>query len=473
MKTPGVIIAGTNSGCGKTTVSAGLMAALVNRGVVVQPYKVGPDYIDPMFHSFVTGRHSRNLDSWLLDESVVAHLYRKNAAGCDVALIEGVMGLYDGFGGNSLAGSTAHISRILHCPVILVMNAEGMSLSAAAMVKGFMDFKGGTDIRGVILNRVDSHGLYLMLKEIIEDNTGVHVLGYLPASDGYTLPERHLGLVPGGELSGLKDRLGGLAASIEKTVDVERLLKIAQDAGESGQAGIDICLERPQGKARVAVAFDRAFNFYYRDNLELLETLGAELVYFSPLEDRGLPERIDGAYFGGGYPEVFAGELSENLSMREDVRSRLSKGLPAYAECGGLMYLCRDLKDMQGNSYEMAGVLPAHSEMTPSLQRFGYVTLSITEDCILGEPGLTTRAHGFHYSVVKTDRGQGQRDISYCYEVLKQRGSGETLRWKDGFKLGNTLAGYSHIHFWSNPQLAARFVENCMKYREEECGYGR
>jgi len=473
VKIPGAIIAGTNSGCGKTTVSAGLMAALVNRGVIVQPYKVGPDYIDPMFHSFVTGRYSRNLDSWLLDESTVVHLYRKNAAGCDVALIEGVMGLYDGFGGNSLAGSTAHISRILHCPVILVMNAEGMSLSAAAMLKGFMDFKGGADIRGVILNRVDSRGLYLMMKEIIEDNTGVHVLGYLPASDGYTLPERHLGLVPGGELSGLKDKLGRLAASIEKTVDLELLLKIAQDAGESGQAGLDIRLEKPQGKARIAVAFDHAFNFYYRDNLELLEMLGAELVYFSPLEDGRLPEGIDGVYFGGGYPEVFARELSENLSMREDVRSKLSKGLPAYAECGGLMYLCRDLKDMHGNSYEMAGVLPAHSEMTPSLQRFGYVNVNVLEDCILGESGFTTRAHGFHYSVVKTDGGQEQPDISYCYEVLKQKGSGETSRWKDGLKLGHTLAGYSHIHFWSNPQLAVKFVENCMKNREGECGYER
>ncbi|NSW91482.1 MAG: cobyrinate a,c-diamide synthase [Firmicutes bacterium] len=469
MNRPRIIIAGTNSGCGKTTVSAGLMAALIKKGIRVQPFKVGPDYLDPILHTFVTGRYSRNLDSWLLDEKTLMYLFCKNSTRCDISVIEGVMGFYDGFDGSCIEGSTAHVSRILKSPVILVVNARGMSLSVAAMVKGFMDFKGGADVRGVILNKISSHALFLYLKDIIEENTGVRVLGYIPQSEDYVLPERHLGLVPGGEVPDLKDKIERLTEVVSKTIDLELLMRIAKNTPE-----LEIPAEEPaflfkksEIKARIAVAMDSAFNFYYRDNLELLEALGADLVYFSPLNDERLPEGIDGIYFGGGYPEIFAEGLLKNYSMREDVRFRLFNGLPAYAECGGLMYLCRTLKDMQGNTFEMSGVFPAQCEMTVSLQHFGYVNINILENCTLGEPGYTTRAHEFHYSIINMDESHEKLGIYNCYEVSKQKRKRENLRWRDGWKLKNTLAGYPHIHFWSNPELARRLVENCAASRKK------
>lgn len=463
MKIPRVILAGTNSGCGKTTLSAGIMAALVKRGITVQPFKVGPDYIDPMFHTFVTGRYSRNLDSWLMDEATVMHLFQKNARGCGLALVEGVMGLYDGFGGSSIEGSTAHVSRILKSPVVIVMNAYGMALSAAALVQGFKDFKGGTDIRGVILNRIDSRGLFVYLKDIIESNTGVKVLGYMPHSGEYALPERHLGLVPGVEVADLRDRLDRLAQAVEKTIDLDMLVNMAEEAPELEKSAAGVPAVKSGAHVRIGVAWDKAFNFYYRDNLDLLEMLGAELVYFSPLGDGRLPAGIDGVYFGGGFPEVFARKLSNNTSMMNDVREKLLNGLPAYAECGGLMYLCRTIRDKNGESYDMADVIPACCEMTTALQRFGYLTVNFCRDNILGGRGSTTRAHEFHYSTLKVEEGH---KIDYCYEIQKQTGSGKQISYRDGVKLCNLLAAYQHIHFWSNPQLAANFVENCIKHRD-------
>ncbi|MDI3481570.1 MAG: cobyrinic acid a,c-diamide synthase [Tepidanaerobacteraceae bacterium] len=463
MKIPRIILAGTNSGCGKTTLSAGIMAALVKRGIAIQPFKVGPDYIDPMFHTFVAGRYSRNLDSWLLDEATVMHLFQKNAYDCDMAFIEGVMGLYDGLGASSIEGSTAHVSRILKSPVVIVMNAYGMALSAAALLQGYKEFKGGTDIRGVILNRIGSFKLYACLKDIIEKNTGIRVLGYVPHSEEYTLPERHLGLVPGAEVADLRDRLDRLACAVEKTVDLDMLMDIAKEAPELQKSEAGIPVVNPGAKIKIAVAWDKAFNFYYRDNLDLLEMMGAELIYFSPMEDTSLPHGIHGVYFGGGFPEVFARELSLNTSMRNDVRQKLLNGLPAYAECGGLMYLCRTLRDKNGETFDMAGVIPAKSEMTQALQRFGYSAICFCKDNILGNAGTTTRAHEFHYSILKVEAGQ---EFEYCYEVQKPTGRSGQTPYYDGIKIKNVLAAYQHIHFWSNQKLAANFIENCVKYRD-------
>ena len=464
MKLPRIIIAGTNSGCGKTTACAGLMAALAKRGVRVQPFKAGPDYIDPMFHTFVTARHSRNLDSWMLDEKTLLRLFAKNSTGCDVSVIEGVMGFYDGFGENSIEGSTAHISKLLKCPVILVVNAGGMSLSAAAMIKGFMDFRGGADVKGVILNKISGEALFQHLKDIIEENAGVSVLGYIPLSEGYSLPERHLGLVPGGEVPELKDRLDRLAETIGRTVNLELVMKIAENSPELEEE--ETPFRKTAAKTRIAVAMDKSFNFYYRDNLELLEDLGAELAFFSPLEDEKMPDDVGGAYFGGGYPEIFAEKLSMNYQMRLDVKSRLSAGLPAYAECGGMMYLCRTLKDGRGSEFEMAGVLPARCEMTGKLQRFGYVNIILKEECVLGEPGCGIRAHEFHYSSANLDEGAEDNKVRCCYDVLKHKKTGEASRWNDGWKIKNTLAGYPHLHFWSNPGFAESFVEKCSAWRK-------
>lgn len=510
MKIPTVVIAGTNSGCGKTTVSMGLMAALVNRGMTVQPFKVGPDYIDPMFHTFITGRNSRNLDSWLLEEKTIKYLYVKNAENCDIAIVEGVMGFYDGLGGTSIEGSTAHVSKILKCPVVLVINAEGMSLSAAAMVKGFLDFEEGVNIKAVILNRVKSYGLYLLLKDIIEDNTGIKVLGYIPESDDCKLPERKLGLVFERDDPDLKNKLEKLGTIVEKNVDLDMLLRISDEVEDIEKVEMDIPniligsfnetqktketgdtreitetggvsktkeiegkelsyekLAYKTGIARIAVASDRAFSFYYKDNLDLLEMLGGKLVYFSPLEDKVLPHGVDGVYFGGGYPELFASELSQNLSMRHDVRNKLLNGLPAYAEGGGFMYLGKAIKNIKGDIYDMAGVLPTWCEMTSSLQRFGYINIEFLKDCILGKSGCKTRAHEFHYSVMKNEPYElYQPYFTECFEVYKYRRRGESVRWKDGVKVKNTLGTYSHIHFWSNPRMAIRFIETCFKYKE-------
>lgn len=456
MNIPRITIAATNSGCGKTTVSMGIMAALKKRGLKVQPFKVGPDYIDPMYHTFITGNYSRNLDSWMLKEDTVSYLFTKNAKDSDIAVIEGVMGLYDGFGGSSIEGSTAHVSHIIYSPIILVLNAEGMSLSAAAMVKGFCDFHKGVNIRGVILNQINSVSYYNLLKEIIEENTGVKVIGYLPKIRECSLPGRHLGLVPDGEIKGLKVKLDLLADNIEKSIDLDLLLEIAKEAEdiemvESGQVTPEAghCI-------RIGVARDSAFNFYYQDNLELLQMMGANIVYFSPLNDSGLPDDLQGLYIGGGFPEVFATELQNNISMRRDIKEKIFSGLPVYAECGGLMYLSESIRDMQGNAFDMVGAIPGKCEMTSCLQRFGYVEVEVTEDNVLAEKGYRIRGHEFHYSVINVEE-----NIQQCLRVIKTKKGRETKSWSCGFKTHNVLAGYPHIHFWSNKKFAECFLNSC------------
>ncbi|MCR4436337.1 MAG: cobyrinate a,c-diamide synthase [Clostridiales bacterium] len=456
---PRFVISGTNSGCGKTTLSVGIMAALVKRGLKVQPFKVGPDYIDPMFHTFITGRYSRNLDSWMLDEDTVAGLFAKNACGSDIAVIEGVMGLYDGFEGSSLTGSTAHVSKITGSPVILVINGEGMSLSAAALVRGYKDFDRELDVRGVIINNINSDGHYRLLKEIIEEHGGLAVVGYLPSSDAYSLPDRHLGLVTSAEIDDLKQRVEALSEQIQKTVDIDRLLELSRQAGEV-KSGAPMPPVPCREKVRIGVAWDKAFCFYYRDNFDLLEMMGAELEFFSPVGDSRLPEGIDGLYIGGGYPEVWAGELMKNEPMKKEIRENILKGMPAYAECGGLMYLSQSIADKCGGVYGMVGVIPGKSEMTSSLKRFGYVDIEVKEDCVLSKKGGKIRGHEFHYSVTEVSPG-----AAACYRVTKNRKNGKPAHWECGFKVNNLLAGYPHLHFWSNTRFAEEFVENCLKYK--------
>ncbi|KNY27998.1 cobyrinate a,c-diamide synthase [Pseudobacteroides cellulosolvens] len=464
MKIPRLVIAGTNSGCGKTTVSTGLMAAMLKRGLVVQPYKVGPDYIDPMFHTFITGRNSRNLDSWLLDSSTVSYLLRRSFTGADIAIVEGVMGLYDGFGGNSIEGSTAHVSKIIKAPVVLVVNGEGMSLSIAALVKGFVEFNRETAIKGVIINNITSKAHYIMLKDIIEEWTGIKAIGYLKRNEEWGLQSRHLGLVPSDELEGLKTKLDSLADEIMTTIDLDALINIANDTEEicMGQLKPPINIITPghlkeRGKVRIAVAMDKAFNFYYKDNLDLLEMLGAELVYFSPLKDKQLPHNIDGLYLGGGYPEVWAHELEKNSSLMDEIKTTIEGGIPAYAECGGLMYLTDTITDNDGNCYKMAGVVDAESKMTQKLQRFGYVEVEIKEGSVLSEKGCRVRAHEFHYSqIVYND------DFPDGYKVYKPK---TQKVWNCGYRKKNLIAGYPHIHFWSDTGIAAEFIKRCMEYK--------
>lgn len=459
MKIPRIIIAGTNSGCGKTTVTTGILAALVKRGLKVQPFKVGPDYIDPMFHTFVTGRHSRNLDSWMLNSDIVSHLFEKNAADSDIAVIEGVMGFYDGFGGYSSEGSTAHVAKITGSPVVLVINGAGLSLTICALLQGIADFDREIDLKGVIINNLKSDSHFQLLKEIITEKTGVRVLGYIPAMPETGLSSRHLGLVQSSEIPDLREKVSRVAHQIEKTVDLDMLMGIAREAGDAVRSSMDFNIARRNAGPKIAVAMDKAFSFYYRDNLELLEAMGAELAYFSPLKDTGLPGGIEGLYVGGGYPEVFAGELQENGSLKEDIRKSIETGLPAYAECGGLMYLSESIKNLEGQVFPMVGVLPGKSEMTASLQRFGYVEIETTNDSVVSKKGYRIRAHEFHYSVTAVDWS-----VPACFKVTRKRRGAEAKSWQCGYRVNRLLAGYPHLHFWSNTGFAERFVNSCIQY---------
>lgn len=457
MSTPRIIIAGTHSGAGKTTISIGLMAALVRRGLRVQPYKVGPDYIDTAYHTLVAKRVSRNLDDWMLTPSTLRYLFLKNMSGADIAVIEGVMGLFDGIGAG-IAGSTAAVAKTLDCPVILVVDASCLSASAAAQVLGYQQYDPQVQVRGVILNQVSPGPHYDAVREAVEKRTGVPVLGCLPPREELRLPSRHLGLVPAVEMEGMHARIEKLARLIETTVDIDRLLAIASSTPALWTPAYP-ALSPPENvfPVNLAVAWDEAFNFYYQDNLDLLAQLGASVVHFSPLHDKIIPEDADGVYLGGGFPEVFAEGLSENQSMLESFRQRLAEGLPCFAECGGLMYLTQSIQDGEGKEWPMTGVLDGISRMTDRLQRFGYVEIRLTSDSILGVAGRLVKGHEFHHSVVEGI------SLPHVYEVTA---ASSQNRWQCGFVYKNTLAGYPHLHFWSNPLLAESLVASCWKYKQ-------
>lgn len=462
MAIPAIVIAGTGSGVGKTTITCGIMQALKQKGLKVQPFKVGPDYIDPAFHTYITGYVSRNLDSWMLDESTVRYLFNKNCEGRDFAVIEGVMGMYDGFGGSSSEGSTVHVSEIVDAPVILLINGAGVSRSAAAIVHGYATLEKGAKVAGVIINQVGSEVHYQLIKDSIESITGIRCFGYLPPIEEVRLPERHLGLVPSCENADLQKKLEILAARCSETIDLDGIIKMAGEylrfRKETKEQSSLLSGITPVKKCRIGLARDKAFNFYYQDSLDLLQELGAELVEFSPLEDSKLPEAIDGLYLGGGFPEVFAVELEQNLSMKESIRSAIEMGLPTYAECGGLMYLTRTISDLEGNSHSMCGVVPADAKMTTRLQRFGYIDLEFSRDNILGSRGTKIRGHEFHHSTVIPDS-----DVPTSFSIRKTRSGQPTRDWSCGFTMYNMVAGYPHLHFWSNPELAESFVNNCVK----------
>lgn len=457
---PRLLLAGTNSGCGKTTLTCVLLALLKEEAhKEVQAFKCGPDYIDPMFHTRLTGRPSRNLDPFMLERETLRWLLLRGARGVDITVLEGVMGFYDGLGGRSVEGSTYQVARMTGTPVVLVVNGAGMSLSVVALIKGYLDFVSDHGIGGVILNRV-SKGLYPVLKNLIEEQLPVKVYGYMPVMEECVLESRHLGLVTAEETRRLDEILARLIAQGRESLDLEGLQKLAAAAP---------CLEAvrpellpaygvpdlsPSGMVKLAVARDKAFCFYYQDNLELLEELGAKLIPFSPLSAGKLPDDIDGLYLGGGYPELFAAELARNTSMKESIRAALNKGLPCLAECGGFMYLSRSIVLLSGESYAMVGHLPGESHMTEGLKRFGYITLTARADSLLARRGEQIRGHEFHYSDAD-DCGAGFR----AEKPVGGKG------W-DCYHLSPTLAaGYPHLHFWSNPRFAWNFVQACRHYR--------
>lgn len=442
-----VVIAGTASGVGKTTVATGVIAALSRRGMIVAPFKVGPDYIDPGYHQAAAGRACRNLDTWLGSPETVRANYARGATGADISIVEGVMGLFDGRAGGGAEGSTAETARLLEGAVVLVVDCARMSRSLAALLLGFKSFDPELDIAGVILNNVGSDRHHLMLADAAAE-AGVPVLGALKRQPGLALEERHLGLVPAQE----GDReavLEALAAAVEAGVDLDSLVALAAPMPD----GWDGAVDEPRAAGapvKLAVARDEAFSFYYADGLEALEAAGAVIEYFSPLGDTGLPD-CDGVYIGGGFPEMFAARLEANEAMRRSLATAAADGLPIYAECGGLVYLCEAV-EVAGEERRMAAVLPLAARMTGRRQALGYVGATARKDSILFRAGDKVRGHEFHWSTVDW------REAELAYDCVSSRQDGVR---PDGYCSGNILASYVHINFAGNPAAALRFTDAC------------
>lgn len=455
-KVPRLVIAGTQSGVGKTTIVAGLLAAFRARGLEVQSYKIGPDYIDPGYHQQAGGKAAYNLDSWLMPKERLSYLLATTARGQDLAIIEGVMGLYDG--GRNGISSSAEIAKCIKAPVILVLDVKATGESAAATACGFRDYDKDVDFRGVILNRVGSKSHCAMIEEALRKHD-IKVFGAVFRDGSITLPERHLGLTPVAEHDSRKI-IGLLRQKTEAEIDLDGLLEVAQSAALLQVVPPEVKPDEGR-KVRIAVANDAAFSFYYPDSMEILAGCGAELVKFSPLEDKALPEQLDGLFLGGGFPEMFLDELEANQTLRDEIKAAVDNGLPVYAECGGLMYLCREIKDFDGRAYRMSGVVPAKSEMRAKLQTVGYVEAKARTDNLLISQGQVLRGHEFHFSQMTPDA----KDFPWAFSFLKLR-TGE--EYCGGFAKENILASYLHIHFAGAPQAAVNLVEKCRAYRRKK-----
>jgi cobyrinic acid a,c-diamide synthase len=449
----GFVIAGPSSGAGKTTVSLALMAALRRRGLKVQPFKCGPDFIDTGHHTRVGGRPSRNLDGWMLSEQTNRGIFHSAAQGADLCVIEGVMGLFDGASGKSSSGSTAQIAKLLDLPVVLVVDVSAMARSAAAVVHGFETFDPMLRLAGAIFNKAGGPGHALMLGEAMETGCLTPLLGCLPRNEKIQIPERYLGLHTADENMLTEELISLLASIAENNLDLTQLLVSLPDirvpaAGETPKTRHDV---------RIGVARDRAFSFYYEDNLDALRACGAEIVEFSPLSDAQLPVSIDALYFGGGYPELHAGQLSGNREMLAAIRKFGDEGGPIYAECGGLMLLAEEIVNCDGQSFSMAGLLPLRVGMTNHLVKFGYAEVCLTADSLWGIAGVKARGHSFHRSTI-TKAGNTERQYHIRYSL-------GGLEEQEGFRVKNVLASYIHLHFLSNPDLPACLMENIRRAR--------
>lgn len=451
-KVPRILLGAAASGSGKTLITCGLLQALKNRKLQVTSFKCGPDYIDPMFHSRVIGTKSRNLDSFFADEDTVRYLLEKNARDCEISVIEGVMGYYDGLAGISPKASAYDVAKITKTPAVLIVNAKGMSLSAAAFIKGFVEYQEDSQIRGVILNQVSSM-MYPRLKQIIEEELSIKVYGYVPVVKDCVLESRHLGLVMPEEIVDLQQKLMELAEILEKSVDIDGLLELAEHAEELPVQESPVAYHTGR-KIRIALAKDEAFCFFYQDNLELLEEMGAELVPFSPIHDKKLPEHIDGMLFHGGYPELYAKKLSENKEMLAAVCAAVQTGIPYMAECGGFMYLHQEMEDMEGHSWPMAGVIHGKSWRMPRLTRFGYITLE--DGTCFGEHVGAIRAHEFHYF-----------DSDRCGEAYTAKKPLSSRSWKCIHSDGQGMSGFPHMYYYSNLRVPEQFLRACEERKAE------
>ncbi len=473
----GIVITGTHSGCGKTTVTLGILAALKKKGFTVQPFKTGPDFIDAGLHRLVVDRPSRNLDQWMCGSDYVIDCFNKHSANADIAVIEGVMGMYDG------EFSTAHLAGLLGVPVVLVVDAYGMAESAGAVVKGFSEFRVQNSkfavkqprLAGIIFNRVASENHYKRLKDSVQD---IPVLGYVPRELNFEIPHRHLGLTVAEENPLRPENVEGLADTVLKHIDIDEIVRSAALTKEQSYHREGAKVAKETRTFKVAVAYDKAFSFYYEDNLDLLREAGAEIIRFSPIEDNAVPDTADALYIGGGYPELHADALSRNSSMLGSLRAWSDAGKPVYAECGGLMYLSQGIRDFDNAFFAMAGVLPFKTRMIKK-PMLAYRKIVLNENCILGVQGDRCRGHEFHYSemieqssqedfgetsassVESFSRAAGVRSkepdntVQRIYAVKNKAGE-QFLT--EGFRIKNTLASYIHVHFGSNLHIAERFA---------------
>jgi cobyrinic acid a,c-diamide synthase len=445
---PRIIISAISSNSGKTTVTSAVLKAFKSRGNKVASFKAGPDYIDPMFHSRIIKIPSRNLDKFMIGENNCRYILGKNSINRDISVIEGVMGYYDGIGTDTSC-STYELATVLNSPVVLVINPSSMAASVGAIIHGFINFRENSNIKGVILNNV-SDAMFGYYKNIIEINTDVKVYGYMPKLANCRLESRHLGLVTAEEIGNLESIIEELGEQALKTIDLEGLYELAtsSDSIEYDEPNINYI-----GKTKIAVAYDKAFCFYYEDNLDIFAQMGAEIVKFSPIEDEVLPKGIGGLYIGGGYPELYMDELSGNKSMLDDIKKKVTDELPTFAECGGYMYLMNSFTNKQGKLYSLVGAIEGNSFMTDSLKRFGYITLTSQNNNLMCKAGESINGHEFHYS--------DSNNIGEAFLAVKP----ESKRsWNAVIADEAKFMGYPHLNFMGNIKFAENFIKKSSEY---------
>lgn len=448
-----IMLAAPSSGSGKTLVTCGLLQVLKNRGLKTASFKCGPDYIDPMFHKHVIGIESANVDLFFAGNIISRELFVENSKDSDIAVVEGVMGYYDGLSASSFESSSYDVSKTIGIPTILILNAKGQSISSLAVLKGFSEFRDDSNIKGVIFNNMSPH-VYEAIKERTEGLTGLKPLGYLPNVKELTFESRHLGLIKPDEIRNLSEKLNNLANIMEQTIDIQGMLKIAElyESPEINSIDIVKFTENP----KIAVARDEAFCFYYKDNLNIFKKMGAQIQEFSPVHDDKLPEGTEGLILGGGYPELYADKLFSNQSMTKAIKTALSNGMPCLAECGGFMYLHEEMEDLEGKTYKALGIIPGKAYKTDKLGRFGYIQMSAKEDSIFMKKGETIKGHEFHYF-----------DSESCGEAFKATKPITGKSWECMNIKSNIMAGFPHLYYYSNPDIVERFLRQALDYRRQ------
>lgn len=455
VKVPRVMITGIASGSGKTTMVCAILQELKRRNLALAACKCGPDYIDPMFHRAITGAKTANLDLFFTPPEVVREILYQNSIDTAITIIEGVMGYYDGMQLGKDTASSYDVAKQTMTPVILAVSCKGMSLSLAAIIKGVVEFREDSNIQGILLNGIGK-GMYDRIKPVIEEETKIPVVGFLPPLTGFQLESRHLGLVTPDEIPNLQEQLDYLSEIARESIDLDSILHIAENAPELVVREVDEIATNTMGKKdeiiRIGYAYDKAFCFYYQENLHLLEKMGATLVPFSPLKDALLPENLSGLLLGGGYPEVYAKELEENISMRKSIKEAIQSGMPCIAECGGFMYLHERMQGKDEEWYGMVGATSGESFKTNRLVRFGYVTLTANEETTYSTKDEVLKGHEFHYWD-STDSGSD-------YIATK---TSSAISYSTTHAKGNLMAGYPHLYYYSNTDFVKRFIESCRK----------